>query len=135
MKKVIPNVLSEEEAKHLIKNPKDETILKKIKNTIDDVIGPINWDKPSYIRVESNGHHSWHFDTGGKSYGNGHMAWCEYGCSVLLTQGDCGELEYRDGTKLNHYLDLAIHSSDEEHRVTDYKGERVTLLAFVRSLK
>ena len=36
MKKVIPNVLSEEEAKYLIKNPKDETILKKIKNTIDD---------------------------------------------------------------------------------------------------
>jgi len=137
MKKVIKNVLNEEEAKFLIKNPTDETILKKIKNIINDEIGPIDWERPSYTRVEHNGKHLWHFDTGAKgNYAEkGHMEWCEYGCSILLTQGECGFLEYRDGTKLNHFLDLAIHSSDEEHKITDYKGERITFLAFVRTLK
>ena len=43
-----------------------------------------------------------------------------------------GTLESDSG---NHYLDVAIHTSDEEHRITKYKGERVTILAFVRSLK
>ena len=160
MKKVIPNVLTEKEAKYIIEesrkrnfstnslnsvngpsykeSDKEKNIFKKIRNIIENEIGAIDWQKPSYVRVERNGKHGWHFDTGAKAgnYGKGgHMQWCDYGCSILLTQGDCGELEYRDGTKLNHYLDLAIHTSDEEHRITKYKGERVTILAFMRSLK
>ena len=63
------------------------------------------------------------------------MAWCRYGCSILLTDDpEAGSLEYRDGFKLEaseHFCGLAIHSSDVEHR-TVAPGTRITYLAFLR---
>ena len=79
--------------------------------------------------------HPWHIDTGGDYGSEGHMMWCDYGCSILLNDKDTsGFLEYRDGTKIlpkEHYCSLAMHSSDVEHRAyTD--GTRETLLCFVQ---
>ena len=76
------------------------------------------------------GNEKWHVDTGVKN----HMIWCDYGCSVLLTNDEnSGFLEYRDGTKFlpeEHYCGLAIHGSDVEHRV-GHGANRVTFLAFL----
>ena len=63
------------------------------------------------------------------------MAWCRYGCAVLLVNNeDAGHLEYRDGYKLNydeHYCGMALHSSDVEHRTAHNNG-RITFLAFFK---
>jgi len=64
------------------------------------------------------------------------MPWCAFGCSLLLRAGpSVGSLEYRDGTNIARPFDLAIHSSDVEHRVSPYTGERIVWLAFLQGRK
>ena len=144
MKKIIPNIITVEEAKIIIDNGMSITnnsfhhpVISKIENIIESELGEIEWSKPTYKRVEGKPgtfrglRHNWHVDTGS----NGHMLWCDYGGSILLNDKDTsGFLEYRDGTKIlpkEHYCSLAIHSSDVEHRVYD-KGSRQTLLLFLQ---
>jgi hypothetical protein len=139
MKTYIENVITEEEANSISTLSgtflTDHPIVSKIKGVIEQEVGEeLDWKKPSDLRIERNGKHDWHVDTGG-AYNNpdAFMKWCDYGCSVLLhDHEDPGFIEYRDGTKLKNYLGLVIHSSDVEHKITSYSGERLTLLAFVR---
>ena len=150
MIKFLPNIITPEEAE-LLKNinidknkrDNDHPLILKIRNVIDEAIkNPpkfwhgANWDSPSYIRTERHGKHGWHVDTGGEYGTKGHMEWCDFGCSILLTDDEkAGYLEYRNGNKLlpkEHYCGLAIHSSDVEHRVVDATIERHTLLSFVQ---
>ena len=137
----LPNIITPEEAKVLRDTPHLNTkesleIIDEVKRVVDRTLYHINWKSPSIIRVEQkpNGH-PWHVDTGGDYGSEGHMMWCDYGCSILLNDKDTsGFLEYRDGTKIlpkEHYCSLAMHSSDVEHRAyTD--GTRETLLCFVQ---
>ena len=139
MKTYIENVITVEEANNIKTlsgtSLSEHPVVLKIKGVIEKVVGEkLDWTKPSYLSIERNGNHDWHVDTGG-AYNNpdAHMKWCDYGCSILLQDHeDPGFLEYRDGTKLKNYLGLAIHSSDVEHKVSSYNGERLTFLAFVK---
>ena len=140
MRIFLPNVITAEEAKILretnIKKGEAREIVEEIKRIIDTVSFHINWKKPSYIRIEEKtSGHKWHVDTGGSYGSKGHMQWCGFGCSLLLTDDeDAGYLEYRDGTKLlpkEHYCGLAINSSDIEHKVSKNKT-RVALLLFLQ---
>ena len=107
----------------------DNPIIEKIKSGIEDVIGKVVWEPPSYMRLEHrNRGHEWHVDTGNR----GHMPWCNYGCSILLKEdGDVGYIEYRDESRIHNYLDLIIHSSDVEHRVEKNK-DRIAFLCFIK---
>lgn len=139
MRTFIPNVITAQEAEALVSYHNTKhcpgdidhlDVIAKIKKAIEQVVEPI-WDSPSYTRIEKlDRGHDWHVDTGS----NDHMKWCDYGCSVLLTDSeDAGFLEYRDGGKIypkEHYCGLAIHSSDVEHR-TEHQGDRITFLAFI----
>ena len=137
MREFIPNVITPDEATFLAglrtaKNPKiKHSSVEKIHKAIESLVAA-NWEPPTYTRLEHrlNLPHEWHKDTGS----NDHMAWCKYGCSVVLTNEEgSGYLEYRDGFVLKapeHYCGLAIHSSDEEHR-TQHTGLRKTYLAFL----
>ena len=120
----LPNIITPEEAKVLRDTPHLNTkesleIIDEVKRVVDRTLYHINWKSPSIIRVEQkpNGH-PWHVDTGGDYGSKGHMMWCNWGGSLLLTDDEgAGHLEYRDGTKLSpkeHFCGLAIHSSDVE---------------------
>ena len=137
----LPNIITPEEAKVLRDTPHLNTkesleIIDEVKRVVDRTLYHINWKSPSIIRVEMGikGGHKWHVDTGGDYGSKGHMQWCSWGCSILLTDDeDAGHLEYRDGTKLSpkeHFCGLAIHSSDIEHKVSKNKT-RVALLLFL----
>jgi len=137
MRAYIENVITQEEAKSILHLKDDlsalyeNPVVLRVKDIIEKKVGLIDWEPPTYMRVEENGKHDWHIDTGYKP--PGHMKWCEYGCSILLNEDkDSGFLEYRDDIKLNNYLGLAIHSSDVEHRISPYKGIRETFLVFVK---
>ena len=142
MKVHLPNVITPDEAKILredihLKSVASSEIIKEVKRVINRTLFHINWRPPSIIRVERgrpNGH-KWHVDTGGDYGSKGHMQWCSWGCSLLLTDDeDAGHLEYKDGTKLlpkEHFCGLAIHSSDIEHKVSKNKT-RVALLLFLQ---
>ena len=86
----------------------------------------------AYARVEckSDGH-SWHVDTGD----SGHMPWCRYSGSVLLSPPDTftgGTFRFRNpAAEYRHYLSLLTYSSDQEHCVEPHEGERRVLLIFL----
>ncbi len=77
--------------------------------------------------------HQWHYDTGDK----GHMPWCKYSCSVLLTNDFEGGLFQFDDPfeEYKHYLSALIYSSDQLHRVTPHRGVRKALLIFLGERK
>ena len=163
MKKLIPNVISKEESfillnsdvsnvkwnkNHLIKdvNRSDTNEVTSIVIKILEIINIPKISSKGYFRLESSYPesaytHPWHVDTGS----NNHMVWCKFGVSILLSEPTTfkgAELEYKDGTiitKEKHYLSLAIHSSDVEHRLRwgaessdkEREGERRTLLFFL----
>lgn len=89
---------------------------------------------PSYVRVEARVEgHPWHRDTGTK----GHMAWCEWSGSVLLTppsEFGGGEFYFRDrpDAPLLHYRDMVLYDGavENEHFVASNSGGRVALLMF-----
>jgi hypothetical protein len=91
-----------------------------------------NIEEPSYLKIESNNKgYDWHVDTGN----NNHMAWCNYGCSILLTNDfEGGLLEYKDGLAYKHYLDMLIHKSNVPHRISEAIGnKRYVLLFFLKA--
>lgn len=90
-------------------------------------------EPPAYCRVEAKPDgHDWHVDTGDR----GHMPWCHYSGSVLLTDGFTGgAFEFRDPSeRYRHHLSLLAYSSDNWHRVAPHEGERRVLLIFMGSL-
>lgn len=143
MQKLIKNVLSHEDCEALCNLAKTEKkrnpvlpdgIFAKIQESINSEI-KVSWEHPSYYRLENIGRsHGWHVDTGDTNQ----MSWCDYGCSILLNPvKDAGFLQYRDGLKLSfkeHYGNIAIHSSDIEHRTIHQPFARVTFLAFLKSI-
>jgi hypothetical protein len=139
MKLLLPNLLSSEEATELsgmgqgkIPLSSESLVIKKIQDAIVEVVGSVSWVLPAYMRIESRpGGCDWHIDTGTKN----HMAWCRYGCSIALSDGtdeEVGYIEYGDGEIVRNYLSLAIHSSDERHRVPA-SSRRLTFLCFLGS--
>ena len=137
MRWCIPQVVTYEEAEALIMATPTTTATHPtvdiLRQAVENVLGPCCWSRPSYMKVERNGTHDWHVDTGGTLGSDGHMPWCAFGCSLLLRAGpSVGSLEYRDGTNIARPFDLAIHSSDVEHRVSPYTGERIVWLAFLQ---
>jgi hypothetical protein len=143
MRLLIPNIITPEEAKNILRWPpkkhnrsKDIPAVLKIREVIESTVGEIDWSKPTRIEVipESHAYLPWHVDTGGAYGSEGHMAWCDYGCSLLLNDKDTsGYLEYRDSKVLSkeHFCSLALHSSDIEHRVIN-DGTREVILFFVQ---
>ena len=137
----LPNVITPEEAKILredkrLKSSESSEIIEEVKRVIDRTLFYINWRPPTRITLEVKpSGHKWHVDTGGDYGSKGHMQWCSWGCSLLLTDDeDAGHLEYKDGTKLlpkEHFCGIAIHSSDIEHKV-ESNGARITLIAFIQ---
>jgi hypothetical protein len=91
---------------------------------------------PSYVRVEENkSGHPWHIDQGN----NGHMSWCNYSASILLTSPDKfkGGGFYFDGDKepTFHYCDLLMYDSHAKNRhcVKRNSGGRKALIMFFAS--
>ena len=137
----LPNIITPEEAKilredRLLKTVASSEIIEEVKRVINRTLYHINWRTPTRIGIEikPSGHKS-QVDTGGDYGSKGHMQWCSWGCSLLLTDDeDAGHLEYKDGTKLlpkEHFCGLAIHSSDVEHCVPKNKT-RIALLLFLQ---
>ena len=95
---------------------------------------PISTEKPGYCRVEHKPDgHPWHTDKGA----GGHMAWCEYSASVLLTPPDAftgGGLYFKDlpDVPVHHYLDLWVwdDAAENGHRVMRHGGNRRSLIMF-----
>lgn len=107
--------------------------LASIVGAIRDVF-PINTMEPAYCRVESKpeGHH-WHWDKGV----NGHMDWCSYSASILLTPPDTftgGGFYWRQApdAPIFHFCDALVFNADKEnvHCVARSSGERRALLMF-----
>ena len=89
----------------------------------------------AYARIEDHAAgHDWHCDTGD----SGHMPWCRWSGSVLLTPPDQftgGVFQFRNPTAAHlHYLAALIYRSDQEHRVTPHVGVRKVLLIFLGAL-
>jgi len=122
------NILAKEDGYKLFTDILIEPIIKIIKKII-----PIDISKPSYCLVESRSRgHDWHTDKGT----NNHMSWCKYSASILLTNPD----NYRGGhfltrdkiIKKAHYLSMLLYSSDIEHKVESFDGNRKALLMFFK---
>ena len=89
-------------------------------------------EPPAYCRVErKQDGHDWHLDTGDQ----GHMTWCAYSGSVLLSEPDSfsgGWFEFRKPAERHkHYLNLLVYTSNQCHRVTPHEGDRRVLLIFL----
>ena len=106
----------------------------------DDIIGitslvqslvPVDLTFPSYCCVESKPDgHGWHTDRGN----NGHMPWCDYSVSILLTdptQFTGGSFRTKDKSYV-HYRDMLIYSNMVEHCVDPHEGDRRVLLMFLK---
>lgn len=133
MRKLIKYALTESEAETIrtvTMMQFDHPLVERMVNVIKNVAPDAAITPKSYARVESKADgHDWHTDQGDR----GHMKWCAYSGSVLLTNDFVGgNLEFADGTKHRHYLDLLIFSSDERHRVLPHgDGKRMALLIFL----
>jgi len=97
----------------------------------------VSLDIPSYVRVEENRRgHPWHVDRGN----TGHMAWCDYSASVLLSNPDTfqggGFYFFGDEKPTFHYCDLLLYDSNasNKHCVKPNTGGRKVLLMFFNSL-
>jgi len=108
-----------------------QNVLEKVSDFVD-----FKLHEESYWRVQHTPERGiwWHKDTGS----HGHMAWCTYGVSVLLTDENGGRMKYRkDGIEEvvegRERLGMYIHSSEEEHMVEapDSGKTRSVLLFFI----
>lgn len=139
---VLNNVVSEEDADYMINNrnnlsfdhPIIKSILSKCSKLLKKELKP---SFKSYLSVEraTNGH-DWHTDKGT----NGHMSWCRYGISILLSNPlDIigGIFRYREPkeeiTPKKHYLNAVIHESSKEHMV-EPSNNRAALLIFLGTM-
>lgn len=128
----LKNVLTEEQAAAIAAQvgPRDffEPLIEPIVNTVRRY-AKVGTQHPAYCVVEAKPDgHDWHTDTGN----NGHMQWCGYSASILLTDPNKftgGNFQTRDGS-YSHYLDMLLYSSDLEHAVDPSDGDRRVLLMF-----
>lgn len=135
MRSYIENILTPAQAETLIgftgKVPFDLSPVPKVVAEMEQLGAVITPD--SYARVEQKQDgHDWHLDTGD----TGHMPWCEFSASVLLTPPDQfrgGVFQFANPSEehLAHYLDAIIYTSDELHRVLPHHGNRKVLLCFL----
>lgn len=94
---------------------------------------------PSYMRVEQRPDGCpWHRDIGTGKGGSGHMTWCVWSGTLLLTPPDSfegGGLFFRDApdVAVHHYCDLVLSDDapENEHRVASNSGGRIALLMFL----
>lgn len=130
-------VLSPEGAEDLASDPKYLDFSHELVAPLVDLVrgvADISTSSPSYCRVECrSAGHPWHIDTGTK----GHMAWCSFSASLLLTPPDRfsgGGFYFADApdAPVFHYLDLLIYDDDVKNRhcVTRSSGGRSVLLMF-----
>ena len=138
MRKIVRDVITKKEATSLMSLPKTKTsnfnnniINKVIKKCISSKVDLFS---PSYYTIEqTGGEHKWHVDTGSL----GHMKWCNYGISVLLSSpGDGGIFKYKNPpesfTQKDHYLSAIVHTSDEKHKREKANDDRTVLLIFLK---
>ena len=113
-----------------------------VQKVLDSVSKIVNFElhENSYWRVQPTPPNGvwWHVDTGSYTPKPGHMSWCSYGVSVLLTDEFGGRMKYRkdcieEVVKGREKLDMYIHSSDEEHMIEppDLGKTRTVLLLFI----
>ena len=149
MRELVKDVISLEEAKNLLEvtasadsfhtNVRfaDDTppIVQKVLDSVSKIVN-FELHENSYWRVQPTPPNGiwWHVDTGN----GGHMSWCSYGVSVLLTDEFGGRMKYRkdrieEVVEGREKLDMYIHSSDEEHMVEppDLGKTRTVLLLFI----
>ena len=145
MRKLVKDVISSEEAALLLNDLRHDFSVKLSDNTpplvqkvLDKLSEHIDFQvhEESYWRVQNTPEAGiwWHKDTGSM----GHMSWCTYGVSLLLTDEFGGRMKYRNEgvEEIVHgreKLDMYIHSSDEEHMVEspDSGKIRTVLLLFI----
>ena len=115
----------------------DNCLVKPVVNQVLK-LADISLNSPSYCRVEDRSEgHPWHVDRGNL----GHMEWCQYSASVLLTPSGRftgGGFYFRDqpDRPIYHYLDLIFFDSIDEnaHLVRQNSGERRALIMFFQGL-
>lgn len=129
MRQLLENVLTAEEAGSLQVGRVDlnHPLVERLRDLMPGDVVP-----EAYARVERKADgHGWHVDTGD----GGHMPWCRYSGSVLLSPPDTftgGTFRFRNpAAEYRHYLSLLIYSSDQEHRVDPHVGDRRVLLIFL----
>jgi hypothetical protein len=170
MLKVIPDIITRDEAKILIEEhcstigvitpyyPKpivyhkrnrdfSNKIIKKIVKIYQSYVDSkeLVLESPSYWKTqEVSMGHKWHYD-GCKEvdgeFKDNHMAWCEYGSTILLTnpnEFEGGKLSVMyEGKELeidvnDHYLSGIFYTSGKynnpvKHKVTSFTGTRIVL--------
>ena len=121
-----------------------QKVAKRYQSMVDD--HEFVLQKPSYWRIETRPKgHEWHFD--GCKLKNGefidnHMAWCQYGTTVLLSDPEeftGGDIYFEingEPTKIhNHYLNGICYTAGKynnpvRHMVEPHRGNRTVLLMF-----
>ena len=145
MRKLVKDVISSEDASVLLNELRHDFSVKLsddtpplVQKVLDKLSEHIDFQlsNESYWRVQNTPEAGiwWHKDTGS----TGHMSWCTYGVSLLLTEEFGGRMKYRNEgvEEIVHgreKLDMYIHSSDEEHMVEspDPGKTRTVLLLFI----
>ena len=135
MRYYVENILTQDEAETLAgfsgKVPFDLGVIENVTAPMLQLGAAITPD--SYARIEhKQDGHDWHVDTGD----TGHMPWCAWSASVLLTPPDQfrgGVFQFTDPPEehMAHYLDAIIYTSCERHRVLPHHGNRKVLLVFL----
>jgi len=144
---LISNIITVKEAEEFLsdysgKQPFNHPVIHRICEAFKRVVSAtILPDSPGYWRVEErNQGHVEHVDTGRqRTKPKGHMEWCKYGASILLTPPTAfkgGRFSYTNNgvetlSPEKHYLSAAVHTSDEFHRIEANTGGRVALLLFL----
>jgi len=141
----IPNVITHQEANHLVSTARRDwniTFLESTPPVVNRVLDSLRehfefeLTDNSYWRLQDTPEAGvwWHKDVGS----HGHMSWCKFGVSVLLTEECGGRFKYRkDGIEetINdrETFDALVHSSDWEHMVEapDPGATRTVLLFFI----
>ena len=135
MRRLIPDVLTAAQCASLAATTgylawQDDRLLPVLAH-LSSCLPKAGYDPPSYVRVEQRSEgHGWHCDKGN----NGHMDWCAYTASVLLSPPEDysgGTFKFEDGQEHHHYRDLLYYSSDERHMVERHRGNRMVLLMFM----
>tara|TARA_R100001594_G_scaffold55921_1_gene89622 strand:+ start:2734 stop:3162 length:429 start_codon:yes stop_codon:yes gene_type:complete len=141
MRKLIKDVIDKDDAKQILKECSSgnhdfsHPIITKALQNIEEVVGKLGTNAPSYARVERRAPgHKWHKDTGS----NNHMTWCNIGVSILLRKSvgpNKGLFKYKEPdqsyTQDEHYLNAIVHSSDQWHKVDESDIGRAVLLMFL----